>query len=58
MKKQEPKHEVVQDEVYQHMYRIRYPDGILSADMYGKQWAENHCYLLNNPDPEEDLTVK
>ena len=44
---EEKQHTVEQDETYQHMYRIRYPDGVLSADMYGQIWATEHCRRLN-----------
>lgn len=38
-----PVMEVVQDETYQTMWRIKYPDGVLSADMYNKTRAKDHC---------------
>lgn len=46
-------HEVVQDETYPHMYRVRYPDGVTSEDLYGEVWARDLVNKLNSPKREE-----
>lgn len=37
--------EVVQDETYQNLYRLKWPDGVLSEDLYNKPRAND--ILLN-----------
>ena len=50
MKKTTPKqHEIIQDSEYPHMYRIVYPDGVVSEELYSKQWADEVIYRLENP---------
>lgn len=45
------KYTIEPDEVYGHMYYIRYPDGQLSAYPYNLTWATEHYKLLNNISP-------
>lgn len=40
-------HDVIQDKTYPHMYRVVYPDGELSADMYNRTRAVEHARCLD-----------
>jgi hypothetical protein len=42
------KHEVVKDDKYEGMWRVRSPDGTLS-DMFNKTRAKELCFLLSAP---------
>jgi hypothetical protein len=48
-------HTVVQDETHPHMYRVRYPDGELSKEMYNRQRAVEHIRILNQRKEDEDI---
>lgn len=41
------KHRVVKEKEFDGMFRIKYPDGELSADFYNLPRAKNHCAVLN-----------
>jgi hypothetical protein len=47
-------HTIVQDETYQHMYRIVYPDGEVGEELSNKAWAEEHCRLLNQREDKDE----
>lgn len=40
------KHKIVPDIELKDMFRVKYPDGILSADFYNKARASNHTQVL------------
>lgn len=37
---------VVKDETYEGLWRVKYPDGNISEDLYNKTRAKEHCYRL------------
>ncbi len=45
-KKIETGYEIVQDDVYQHMYRIKFPDGKISEQMYNITNAKENIYRI------------
>ena len=44
------KMQIVEDSIYSSMYRVKWPDGVLSADMYNKSWANNHSEIIEEND--------
>jgi len=44
------KYKVVADKTYPEMFRVKYPDGELSADMYNLPRAKNHAAVLEEND--------
>lgn len=40
--------EVVPEEAYPGMYRVKYPDGVLSADFYNFDRANDHRQVLES----------
>ncbi len=56
---EETGYEVVKDEIYQHMYRIKFPNGEISSTMYNITNAKENCIRelmkkTNTPDPAEN----
>lgn len=37
----------VKDDTYETMYRVKWPDGVLSENMYNFFRARNHCIILS-----------
>lgn len=40
------KHRIAKDKEFEGMYRVKYPDGELSADFYNLARAKNHANVL------------
>jgi hypothetical protein len=41
------KYKIVPDTEFEGMYRIQYPDGVLSEDFYNKTRAKEHASVLD-----------